>query len=245
MKELPPTSRAWANGGSFLDSVEAVLRSSRSLHVNEEVWHRDALLTSQSFSAQQVFESATLLLHEAPYEEVLGALEPGTAAEKAQNKKLRRSRRLFQIARDGLIITTDKNSSPEYQALRQVCILLGNIPRLQEDDPEQRQLFADSLQVLHEAQYSDDYLHDTTYMLAKVSRLINTDTLVGVDATSVDTPEVYHKLRKDFRRVTNMFVLVAAHGLGDDVSHLAAQGVVLNRVYGARSQNDSRWTDLS
>lgn len=239
MQEIPPKSHTWTSGGIFLESIEAILREGRSTDVDAPQWHADAILASQHLTANHIFDSAQTLLNEAPYTQMLEALTPDAISEKRAIKRLRRGRRLFQIARDGIILTTRKNSSTEFCALRGLCISLGNISTGDKDDTIDVQRATDALSLLQDMDYSDTHLHDTSVMLDKVAKYIHTESLVRGEPLPNVGPDVYHKWRKDFRRVTNMFVLEGARQPGSSLAHFAAQGVALNKAYGEGPEQDA------
>lgn len=240
--DISPSSENSRGGGDFFNTVDSILAKTRK-HSHEPVhpleWLGQAKKMASRFTGDVLLGGANKLLDEHPHEELLTLLNLPLVERQGELAAIRQHRRLFLVARDGIILSTDKHYSEEYSSLRRVCFTLGRFA----DSGGASNLFAvtarGSLQTLLEAtKLTHEYLHDDEQLQIKYLHAL--DGMGLQKSFHEHSHQSLHQRRKTFRRAVNALVLLAAD-TGDEYDlHVAEGGLRINTAMGHISDSLDR-----
>ena len=234
MEQSTLASYQWTEGGIFIRKIESVLSSSKNPDAPSiEDWQARLLDHQHRLRSASILARATVILSEAPFRTMDTLLADAELGFTNDLSRIRAGRKLFHIARDGIILTTYPHNTPQYDSLRQLCRTLGVYADSNGEDTAAAQEAREALSELRVAPHeSFGALHDTSLLISKIDR--------SVQGSATMTPEMaadisygdFHQARKDFRRVSNVLTLEAAHAGDPDLIQLATDGIRLNRHFG-------------
>lgn len=230
----PTLLEDWDTPSTVISGVEDVIRSSRFVVVpDESEWHDEALNRSNDIDHEQLAYLGTRLLEDIPYDQLNDILQSQSLEKDDTMFRLRMGRKLFLIARDAIVLTTDMYYTADYTHLQSVCRSLGILADTQGKDTELAHKISRELTVLKELpSRALDFLHNGEITLQKIERMLHKDQLVNFSPeVKIDTA-TYHTWRKDFRRIVNSYALLAGQGDDDSFRTFASQGMIINTYYG-------------
>lgn len=233
--EQSPSSDNNRGGGDFLNAVDGILAKTRKQPqepVHPLEWLGQAKRMARHFTSDVLLSGANKLLDEYPYEELSILLSLPPAERKGELTTIRQHRRLFLVARDGIILSTDKHSTEEYNSLRRLCFCLGCFA----DSGGTSNLFAvtahSSLQTLQKAiEQTDQFAHDDERLQIKYLQALDG---MGLQESfhEGNRHQNLHQRRKTFRRAVNALVLLAADTGDEHDLHVAEGGLRINTAMG-------------
>lgn len=230
---VPPD---WIKGGVFVENIENILTAGKQTQITTtlESWCMSAISYAKGIEADDIRDSSRILIQQAPYVELADHLDRLSNQEINSLTSIRMIRKLFVIARDGIILTTDKHFTDEFKSLRKLCISLGRIADTNGVDSKH---ITHAQNALDELVYSEEsaeaFAHDNETFQDKIVSMIDVPTLEYERYGQTVQPDAYHQARKNFRRVSNMFLLEAANNRSGHLQAFASKGVQLNRRHGS------------
>lgn len=194
----------------------------------DESWKSKALAATAELSPNRLRELSIKQIDSIPYADVIELLDGPEDSE-----QVRRIRKFFMVARDGIILSHSQNPGPQFDSLFSLCRNLG--------------LMADSecaekyVKQAKRALWGVPRTHSSPYPCTTQSELNErlNDCAQSADAmdlylnnSSDISCDQYHDARKRFRRLTHTVLLLAAGSDCPELADLAVNGIAMNRMYG-------------
>ncbi len=240
---ISPSSDNNRGGGDFFMSVDSILAASRTPQVDPMgtvEWLSEARQSMRSLESEELLGGARQLLDEHPHAELSDLLRLPADERREELSTIRKHRRLFLVARDGIILSTDKHRTPEYNSLRRLCFSLGRYA----DSGGTSNLYAvtarSSLRNLVDAETeAHTYIHDDQRLRIKFLQALDG---MGIQESfhEGDRPQSLHQRRKTFRRAVNALVLQAAQTGDTNDIRVAEGGLRINTAMGHISDSIGR-----
>lgn len=216
-------------------SVDHILAASKK-QTDESLgtveWLNEARMSMRDLTAATILEGSHKLIEEHPGDELIDLLNLPPDERREELSTIRQHRRLFLVARDGIILSTDKHRTTEYDSLRRLCFTLGQYA----DSGGTNDLFAitarSSLRNLKNAdKQAHEFVHDDQRLRIKYLQALDG---MGVNESfkASDLPQSFHQRRKTFRRAVNVLVLKAADTQDDNDRRVAEEGLRINTAMG-------------
>lgn len=241
--EMSPSSDKNRGGGDFFSTVDGILARTRQ-HAHEPLhplkWLNEAKKMAHHFTSDALLGGANKLLDEHPHGELSELLSLSADERQQKLSTIRQHRRLFLVARDGIILSTGKHYTEEYSSLRRLCYCLGQFA----DSGGASNLFATtakaSLQTLQDAtKRAHEFIHNDERLQFKYLQALDG---MGLQESfrEHDRHQSLHQRRKTFRRAVNALVLLAADTGEEHDLHVAEGGLRINTAMGHISDSLDR-----
>jgi hypothetical protein len=224
----------WETTSPLIRGLEGVLQNSKTAtYPHPEEWHAQAAERAQDIDSGQVLDTALRLLDEIPYEAAIEAIKSAHEGDPDSFVRMRMSRKLLLVARDAIILSTNPIPTEDYQILRSACQWLGQLSDARGENATLATQTVEQLDLLSQtASRAGEFLHSSQSTRTKIEKGLHTTSLLRTDTALALNPDVYHKWRKDFRRVANVYSLISGSGNDRDFKDFASQGLLLSSVYG-------------
>lgn len=222
----------WQSQTPLLLGIERVIQGTPPEAVDQVAWHHEAMRRSADIDPVLLSKYGVDLINEIPYEQILDAITLAETGDSDALNTARLGRKLFLIARDSIILSTSQHLSDDYNTLREACHKLGVFADYRGMSHYATAMAFKSVGALSRITYIEaPSVHGSDVLQSKVTRWLHTD-----DLTSQQSPEVssdtYHQWRKEFRRIVNAYLLLAAREGDRDFDRFASSGNVLSAKYG-------------
>lgn len=223
----------WNTSSPLIDGIEEAIQVSRSLEMPDQLlWHQEAVKRASSLDPRYLAESADGLLNAAPYNQMIDIVLEGAQGDSEALVKAKKGRKLFMIARDAIILGTTLRDSSDFDYLCKLCRQLGEHADLYGQDKDLAQDIALTLSMLQlMPTQALDHIQSPQDTQQRTIESLHTAELLSPTSSKV-SHEAYHDWRKDFRRVVNAYILLAAHSNDSGLKEFAGQGMLLNTQYG-------------
>lgn len=226
----------WENNLPLTTGIESVFDTSKLLSeaIDPTEWRREARSRSREISPPNLKDLSIRLLKQIPYNEIHNAIEHAGQSVPGALFRARMGRKLIMIARDSIIMSTSNSPSISYDTLRFACQAIGNVADTNAEELSVIMQAIHAVDGLSENRF-DDFAQSTNSeeLAIKMKTYIGTSELKKYTGNKPVSHDVYHKWRKNFRRIVNMYGLIAASEPDDDdLRAFAAKGVILNTTHG-------------
>ena len=222
----------WQTQTPLLLGIERVIQDTPPEVIEQVAWHHEAVERSMDIDPVVLSKYGVDLINEIPYEEILDAITLAETGDSGALNTARLGRKLFLIARDSIILSTNQHLSDDYNTLREACHKLGVFADYRGANHYATTMAYRSVGALSRITYNEvPSVNSTDIVQSKVTKWLHTDELTGQEPPAVSS-ETYHQWRKEFRRVVNAYILLAAHGEDGDFDRFASSGNVLSAKYG-------------
>jgi len=224
----------WNTTSPLVESLEDIIYTSKVIAPpNPQTWHDTARQYAEKINPLNLAVAGIDLLDALPYADIIEAVEDTQYVERLSLQRARMGRKLLLTARDAIILSTDKNQSDDYRLLRESCMLLGRLADANGQDASLVSRTVDALEALSETPSAAlEHLHSADKTEAKILRWLSSDVLLHTDETSDIDVNLYHQRRKDFRRIANIYGLIACRSESVSFKRFASEGMILNSNYG-------------
>lgn len=228
-------SAQWQDATPMVEDLETILSgaSSHRLSVPEGTWHDQAEERATMLDVDELHDASFRLLEETPTHETLVLIKELRHSKDPQVlHRLKMARKLFMIARDGVLLTESREIGADFDSLFAACRALGRIGDTM--GKNSKKLAEESLEELVSQPPSRGLAVDNDELTQRVRAYLHTRTLVGGRPRHSWqlSPDAFHDIRKDFRRVTHLGALAALQSPQRASITFARDGVVLNQAHG-------------